>query len=130
MPLDLPVPTSSLAQRAHRPDYQELKTRVHQELLAALDLNRLGSARREDAEPEIRALLAGLLAREGQAMPLSLFERECLAADVLNELFGLGPLEDLLRDPEISDILVNRFDHVYVERNGHLEPTSISFRDD
>jgi len=74
-------------------------------------------------------VLAGLLARE-QAMPLTLFERECLIADVINELFGLGPLEALLRDPEISDILVNRFDQVYVERHGHLEPTSITFKDD
>src|SRR5438093_10010526 len=112
-----------------RPDYQALKTRVHQELLGVLDLNRLPQIRREDSEPEIRSVLAGLLARE-QAMPLTLFERECLIADVINELFGLGPLEALLRDPEISDILVNRFDQVYVERHGHLEPTSITFKDD
>ena len=63
-------------------------------------------------------------------MPLSLFEREALIADVLNELFGLGPLEALLKDPAISDILVNRFDQVYVERDGKLEQTDVVFRDD
>src|SRR5213593_794195 len=121
------TPNASIDTR--RPDYQALKTHVHRQLLGVLDLNRLRQIRREDAEPEIRSVLAGLLARE-QAMPLTLFERECLIADVINELFGLGPLEALLRDPEISDILVNRFDQVYVERHGHLEPTSITFKDD
>ena len=128
--MDLSPATAGIGLATRRPDYQELKTRVHQELLAVLDLNRLGHTRREDAEPEIRSVLAGILVREGQAMPLTLYERECLIADVLNELFGLGPLEDLLRDPDISDILVNRYDQVYVERNGYLEPTTVTFKDD
>ena len=115
---------------ARRPDYQALKTRLHQELLGVLDLNRLPHIKREDAEPEIRAVLSGIVARESQGMPLSLFERECLTADVINELFGLGPLEALLRDPDVSDVLVNRFDQVYVERHGRLEPTSVTFKDD
>jgi pilus assembly protein CpaF len=124
-------PTASLGVLdARRPDYHALKTRMHQELLAVLDLNRLPQTRREDAEPEIRAVLTTLLSRETQTTPLSLFERECLVTDVLNELFGLGPLEALLRDPDVSDILVNRFDSVYVERHGRLEPTSITFKDD
>jgi pilus assembly protein CpaF len=63
-------------------------------------------------------------------MPLSLFEREALISDVLNELFGLGPLEALLRDPSISDILVNRFNQVYIEREGKLEETEVVFKDD
>src|SRR5206468_2619718 len=113
-----------------RPDYQALKIRTHQELLGVLDLNRLQQTCREDAEPQIRGVLGGILTREGQAVPLSLFERECLIADVINELFGLGPLEALLRDPDVSDILVNRFDQVYVERHGQLEPTTITFKDD
>ena len=86
--------------------------------------------RREDAEPEIRTVLGGLLTRDSQGMPLSLYDRESLIGDILNELFGLGPLEVLLRDPEVSDILVNRFDQVYVERHGRLEPTSVTFNDD
>ena len=63
-------------------------------------------------------------------MPLSLFERETLISDVLNELFGLGPLEALLADPTISDILVNRYDQVYIEREGRLEDTAVVFKDD
>jgi pilus assembly protein CpaF len=113
-----------------RPDYQALKTRTHQELLGVLDLTRLRHTAREDAEPEIRAVIGTILTREGQFIPLSVYERECLIADVINELFGLGPLEALLRDNSVSDILVNRFDQVYVERHGQLEPTSITFKDD
>ena len=62
--------------------------------------------------------------------PLSLGERESLITDVLHELFGLGPLEALLGDPSISDILVNRFNQVYIEREGRLEETDVVFRDD
>src|SRR5947209_1816070 len=115
---------------ARRPDYHDLKARIHQELLGVIDLGRLPHIRRQDAEPEIRSVLVNLLTRESATTPLSLFERECLITDVLNELFGLGPLEALLRDPDVADILVNRFDQVYVERHGRLEPTTVTFKDD
>ena len=121
---------STTAVDTRRPEFQALKSRVHQELLSVLDLKRLPQIRREDAEPEIRTVLGGLLTRESQATPLSLFERESLIADVINELFGLGPLEGLLRDADVSDVLVNRFDQVYVERHGRLEATDVTFRDD
>jgi pilus assembly protein CpaF len=110
--------------------YQELKGTIHQELLNRLNLDRLTRVKREDAEPEIRALIGGMLERERDRTPLSLFERESLVGDVLHELFGLGPLEVLLHDPSISDILVNRYDQVYVERHGKLEPTDTIFRDE
>src|SRR3954454_11814794 len=110
--------------------YQELKSRIHQDLLNRLDLDRLTRMRRDDAEPEIRNLILGMVERESAALPLSLFERETLISDVLNELFGLGPLEVLLRDPSISDILVNRFNQVYIEREGKLEETDVVFKDD
>jgi pilus assembly protein CpaF len=110
--------------------YQDLKSRIHQELLSRLNLDRLTRVKREDAEPEIRALIGGMLERERDKTPLSLFERESIVNDVLHELFGLGPLEVLLADTTISDILVNRFDQVYVERNGRLEPTEITFKDE
>jgi pilus assembly protein CpaF len=110
--------------------YQELKGQIHQELLNRLNLDRLTRVKREDAEPEIRALIGGMLERERDRTPLSLFERETLVGDVLHELFGLGPLEVLLHDPSISDILVNRYDQVYVERHGKLEPTETVFRDE
>ena len=110
--------------------YQDLKSRIHQDLLNRLNLDRLTRVRREDAEPEIRSLIAGMLERERDRTPLSLYERENIVNDVLHELFGLGPLEALLHDPLISDILVNRFDQVYVERNGRLEPTDVVFKDE
>jgi len=112
------------------PQYQEIKSQIHQDLLNRLNLERLARARREEAEPEIRQLVLGMLETKAENVPLSLYEREALIADILNELFGLGPLEVLLRDPNISDILVNRHDLVYIERDGKLEETSLVFKDD
>ena len=112
------------------PQYQQLKARVHSELLNRLNLERLTRTKREDAEPEIRHIIIRLLEKEAETTPLSLFERDALIGDILNELFGLGPLEALLKDPAISDILVNRYDRVYIERDGRLEETDIVFSDD
>src|SRR6187402_1288469 len=110
--------------------YQELKAKVHQELLNRLNLERLTRVSRREAEPEIRELINHMIGAEAVNTPLSLFERENLIIDVLDELFGLGPLEALLKDRDISDILVNRHDQVYIERNGLLEETGITFKDD
>ena len=110
--------------------FQELKGRVHHELLNRLNLDRLTKVSRMDAEPEIRSVIGTILDREGQTTPLSLFERETLTSDVFDELFGLGPLELLLKDPEISDILVNKASQVFIEKNGRIEETNILFRDD
>jgi pilus assembly protein CpaF len=112
------------------PEYQALKGRIHGELLNRLNLDRLATVRRADAEPELRSIITELLQREQRTTPLSFGEREALVVDVFNELFGLGPLEALLADPSISDILVNRFDQVYVEREGRLAETDIVFRDE
>ena len=112
------------------PQYQEIKSRIHQDLLNRLNLERLATVRRQDAEPEIRGLITSMLEAETRTTPLTLFEREALIVDVLNELFGLGPLEALLADPTISDILVNRHDQVYIEREGRLENSPIVFKDD
>jgi pilus assembly protein CpaF len=114
---------------ARSPQYQDLKGRIHAELLNRLRLDKLAEMKREDAEPELRALIVHIIEREQQT-PLSLSERESLIGEVLDELFGLGPLEGLLADRSISDILVNRFDQVYIEREGRLEETEIVFRDD
>src|SRR6478609_10595391 len=112
------------------PHYQDLKAKVHQELLNRLNLERLTRVSRREAEPEIRELINHMIEAEAQTTPLSLFERENLIIDVLDELFGLGPLEALLKDRDISDILVNKHDQVFIERNGMLEETSIVFKDD
>jgi pilus assembly protein CpaF len=125
---DLPVPKQAADMR--NPQYQALKGRIHEELLGRLNLERLARVKREDAEPEIRNLISNLLDRESQNTPLSLFERDALVVDVLHEIFGLGPLEALLADPEISDILVNRYNQVYLERNGRLEESEVVFQND
>jgi pilus assembly protein CpaF len=112
------------------PQYQALKGRIHQELLGRLNLERLTRMSREEAEPEIRGVIQQLLDRENQRVPLSLYDRENVIQDVQHELFGLGPLELLLKDPGISDILVNGASRVFVEREGRIEDTDVVFRDD
>lgn len=125
-----PVMTQSVSADTRVPQYQALKGRIHSELLNRLNLDRLTQVKREDAEQELRTLILGMLRREEEKLPLTLAERELLIVDVLNELFGLGPLEALLADPSVSDILVNRCDQVYIEREGRLEEADIVFRDD
>ena len=124
------VPISNPAIDPRQRSYQELKAKIHNDLLNRLNLERLTQMGQKEAEPEIRRIILELVERTNETTPLNLTERETLVVDVLNELFGLGPLEALLRDQNISDILVNRFDQVYVERDGRLELTDILFRDD
>ena len=125
--------TSPPAPGAARPvpprrQYAELKANVHRKLLNRLNLEALAQADRPRAESEIRTLLSELLS--GESTPLSMSERDAFFAEVIDEVFGLGPLEPLLRDPGISDILVNTHKHVFVERNGVLERVEATFQDD
>jgi pilus assembly protein CpaF len=111
-----------------RQQYLELRASVHKKLLNRLNLEALANADRARAEGEIRSLLGLLLSEE--ATPLSLTERETLFAEVLDDVFGLGPLEPLLRDPSVSDILVNTHRNVFIERKGVLERVTATFQDD
>jgi len=113
---------------AVRQQYLELRANVHRKLLARLNLEALAMTERPRAEAEIRTLLGQLLAED--AIPISLSERETLFSEVIDDVFGLGPLEPLLRDPEVSDILVNTSSHVFVERRGVLQRVSATFQDD
>ena len=115
---------------ARQSQYQDVKARIHEQLLNRLNLEKLSQIRRDEAEPEIRSVIGSLLEKESETTPLSLHERESIVVDVLNELFGLGPLEALLLDQESSDILVNRFDQIYIEKHGRLEPVDAVFKDD
>jgi pilus assembly protein CpaF len=124
------ISKSPTATDTRTPVYQALKGKIHQELLNRLNLDKLTRTSKSEAEPENRGLIQDLLDRENQRVPLSLSERESLVGDVLNELFGLGPLEALLKDPGISDILVNNSSQVFIEREGRIEETDIVFRDD
>jgi pilus assembly protein CpaF len=111
-----------------RQQYLDLRAAVHRKLLNRLNLEALANTDRARAESEIRTLLSQLLAEE--ATPLNIAERETLFGEVLDDVFGLGPLEPLLRDPGISDILVNTYRHVFVERAGQLERVIATFQDD
>ena len=123
-----PSPSSTPRPQPPRQQYLELKAGVHKKLLNRLNLEALAQSDRARAESEIRMLLGELLAEEGT--PLSLGERELLYGELLDEVFGLGPLEPLLRDKGISDILVNTHKNVFVERGGQLEKVAANFQDD
>jgi len=111
-----------------RTDFGAVKTAIHRKLIQKLDLDRLNEIKRDDVRREVSHILEALVV--GEATPMNLQERERLAQEVLDEVFGLGPLEPLLNDPTISDILVNTHKRVYIERNGILEMTPVQFRDD
>src|SRR5258705_13333514 len=111
-----------------RQQYLDLRSQVHRKLLNRLNLETLAQTERSRAESEIKALLGQLLVEENTL--ISLAERETLFAEVLDDVFGLGPLEPLLRDPTINDILVNTHKSVFVERRGVLERVPTSFQDD
>ena len=111
-----------------RTDFGTVKATIHRKLIQKLNLDRLTEVNREDVRREVTQILEALVV--GESTPMNLQERERLATEVLDEVFGLGPLEPLLADPTISDILVNTHKRVYVERKGILEMTSIQFRDD
>ena len=122
------VPPPAGRPQPPRAQYIELRANIHRKLLNRLNLEALAHADRTRAEGEIRALVGELLADENA--PLSLSERDNLVGELLDEVFGLGPLEPLLRDPSISDILVNTHKNVFVERGGVLERAGASFQDD
>src|SRR5436309_1445419 len=123
-----PSPTAARPQAPVRQQYLELKANVHRKLLNRLNLEALAQSDRARAESEIRTLLSELLTEENT--PLSLGERDMLFGELIDDVFGLGPLEPLLRDPSISDILVNTHRHVFVERGGTLHRVPTTFQDD
>ena len=108
--------------------YQELKTEIHRDLLNKVDLEKVATVRDDRTRRQVFAVVQELVSN--LKTPLSGPEKERLSLEVLDEVFGLGPLEPLLQDPSISDILVNGAKEVYVERAGILEETKIQFKDD
>ena len=108
--------------------FQQVKSRVHRRLIERLNLSSLDRVGRDQVIDAIRKVVHDLISQEMVA--LNFEEREALVSQVLDEIFGLGPLEPLIQDPEISDILVNTFKQIYIERNGRLEKTDVRFQDD
>jgi pilus assembly protein CpaF len=113
---------------AHSPEYQELKFTLHRKLLDRINLEALSSLAGERVRAEVRAAVARLV--EEQKSPFSLTEKDGIIEEILDEVFGLGPLEPLLKDPTVSDILVTTPRLVYVERAGKLYRTPVEFKDD
>ena len=107
-------------------EIEELKSRLHRQLLERLNLSSLGQRNREEAEHEVSKLVRQMLVQENT--PLNMDERERVVEQVVYEIFGLGPLEPLLKDETISDILVNGYDQVFIERDGRLEHTNVQFK--
>jgi pilus assembly protein CpaF len=111
-------------------EYYELKTRIHDRLLDLMDLSLIETLPRDILRTEIRELSERVLKEEGEMMPLNAEEREKIFVEIENEVLGLGPLEPFLQDPEVCDILVNTYRHIYVEKSGRLEITEARFKDD
>ncbi|MCX6638797.1 MAG: CpaF family protein [Acidobacteria bacterium] len=104
-----------------------IKTQLHSRLMNALTPEQLRALNKEGMREQIGAVIERLVSDE--AIPMTANERERLIEEVLDEVFGLGPLETLLKDPTVSDILVNGYDSIYVERSGHLVETNVRFKD-
>ena len=109
-------------------DYYTIKMKLHQKLLTRIDLNAIESLTPEQLRNELGILLVALI--EEDKLPLNDQERTSLVADLKNEIMGLGPLEPLLADPTISEIMVNGYQNVFIEKRGRIQPTDIRFNDD
>src|SRR5260370_38157437 len=104
-----------------------IKSQIHSKLLNSLTPDQLKTLNKEGVREQIGNVVERLIADE--QIPMTVAERERVIEEVLDEVFGLGPLEPLLKDPSISDILVNGFDNIYVERGGRLVGTNVRFKD-
>ena len=109
-------------------DYYELKTRIHDRLMDLMDLSLIGTIEENALRQEIRRLVEKIVMEE--KFPLNFSEREKLFKEIQDEVLGLGPLEPFMQDPSVSDVLVNTYRQVYVERHGKLELTEARFKDD
>jgi pilus assembly protein CpaF len=111
-------------------EYNELKTNIHNRLVDILDLSLIDRLERGQLRAEIRRLTERILTEDGFRVPLNAAERERLYNEILDEVLGLGPIEPFMHDPTVSDILVNTYNQIYVERYGKLYPTDVKFKDD
>lgn len=125
---DLQLSTGRLPVTADVRHYSDLRSRIHKKLLERIDLRAMEAMTPEQVRAELQVAVERLLGEE--TLPLNEAERRALQSDIQHEVLGLGPLEPLLADPTISDILVNTYKHVYVERAGQLELTDVHFESD
>ncbi len=118
------------ARREIPEEYFELKTRIHDRLLDIIDLTLIETLETDTLKSQIRALVERILNEDRSGYPLNSLERELLVTEIQDEVMGYGPLEPFMQDPTVSDILVNTYKNIYVERFGKLESTDARFKDD
>ncbi|MBX3451872.1 MAG: CpaF family protein [Planctomycetaceae bacterium] len=111
-----------------RQAFQRLKTRLHRQIVDAIDLSKAGELPEAELQKQLRALAAHLC--EQQAVQLPTVERDVMVRELMDEIYGFGPIEPLMHDPDISDVLINGPDSVFIERAGKLQRTDIRFADD
>jgi hypothetical protein len=124
------ISTRVSARKYPSEEYFEFKAQIHDRLLDLIDLSLLDKLDRETLTVQIRRVVEKILREETFKLPLNLEEREKIFTEIIDEVLGLGPLEPLLKDPTISDILVNTYKSIYLERYGKLEPTDARFKDE
>ncbi|MEX0716294.1 MAG: CpaF family protein [Planctomycetaceae bacterium] len=125
--LDAPA-DAQLAAKDSRREFQRLKTRLHRRMVDAIDMSKAGRLSEDELRAELAALAMHLCSLEEVKLPPE--ERAAMVEEILSEIYGFGPLDALMSDPEVSDVLVNGADRIFVERNGRLEATDVSFADD
>ena len=111
-------------------EYNELKTSIHERLLSVIDLSLVDSLSKDMLREEIRRIVESILAEEEFNIPLNYDERDALCREVQDEVMGLGPIEPFMHDPTVTDVLVNSYKQVYIERYGKLHLTPVRFKDD
>jgi pilus assembly protein CpaF len=124
----LSAPPELQAVTDNRQAFQQLKNRIHRQMVDAIDLSKAGELPEAAFRQQLESLAAHLCGREPTGLPQS--DRQAMVDEILNEIYGFGPLQELMDDPDVSDVLVNGPDKVYIERNGLLEQTNIRFADD
>ncbi len=122
------LPDAPQVWTSRKQEFQRLKTRLHEQMIESMDLSKIGGMPEEQLRREMRVLAEDVSHSVGE--PLNSDERERLVSEVLDEVFGIGPLEAVMKDPTITDVLVNGPKTVYIERNGQLELTDVVFADD
>jgi pilus assembly protein CpaF len=129
MQRELEMKTRAAERTSGSEEYFELKTQIHDRLLDLVDLSVLETLDKETLRRQISNLVSKILREESSLMPLNSLERELFIKEIQDEVMGLGPLEPFLQDPTVSDILVNTYKKIYVERFGKLESTEARFKD-
>jgi pilus assembly protein CpaF len=114
--------------RDPRQAFQQLKTRLHRQMVDAIDLSKAGLLSEQDLRSQLRALASHLCQQQSVSLPAE--DREAMVREIMDEIYGFGPVEALMAEPDVSDVLINGADSVFVERNGRLERTAVRFAND